>query len=164
MALGRHDAALMSAIQTDSGRLYGIAFSVLRDQQEAEDAVQETWIRVWRKWNWAHDAAPPAAWVTRVCVNVCLNRRRGLLVRLQSLRRVRERQTTDTATGPSAGHVDLARAYEMLSAKQRAAIALHYYHGFSVEECAEFMACKPGTVRSHLARALAGLRKEMNRD
>jgi DNA-directed RNA polymerase specialized sigma24 family protein len=124
MARGRHDAALKSAIQTDSGRLYGIAFSVLRDQQEAEDAVQETWIRVWRNWNWAHDAAPPAAWVTRVCVNVCLNRRRGLLVRLQSLRRVGELQTTAMVTAPSAAYVDLIRAYETLSAKQRAAIAL----------------------------------------
>jgi len=57
--------------------------------------------------------------------------------------------------------LDLDRAYAALSARQRAALLLFYHHGHSVEECGELMSCAPGTVRSHLARALTALRKEM---
>jgi len=53
------------------------------------------------------------------------------------------------------------RAYRQLSLKQRAAITLNYRHGYSVEECAAFMGCRPGTVRTHVARGLATLRKEL---
>jgi DNA-directed RNA polymerase specialized sigma24 family protein len=53
------------------------------------------------------------------------------------------------------------RAYRHLSLRQRAAITLNYRHGYSVEECAGFMGCRPGTVRTHVARGLATLRKEL---
>jgi DNA-directed RNA polymerase specialized sigma24 family protein len=56
------------------------------------------------------------------------------------------------------------RAYRRLSRKQRAAITLNYRHGYSVEECAVFMGCRPGTVRTHLERGLAALRKELRDD
>jgi hypothetical protein len=52
------------------------------------------------------------------------------------------------------------RAYRRLSKKQRAAISLNYAHGYSVDECALFMGCRPGTVRTHLERGLATLRKD----
>ena len=63
--------------------------------------------------------------------------------------------------GPSADVIDMDRAYRQLSLKQRAAITLNYRHGYSVEECAAFMGCRPGTVRTHVARGLATLRKEL---
>ena len=45
--------------------------------------------------------------------------------------------------------------------KQRAAMFLHYHHGYSIDECADLMSCRAGSVRTHLARALASMRKEM---
>jgi RNA polymerase sigma factor (sigma-70 family) len=62
---------------------------------------------------------------------------------------------------PSADLIDVDRAYRRLSLKQRAAITLNYRHGYSVEECAVLMGCRPGTVRTHVARGLATLRKEL---
>jgi DNA-directed RNA polymerase specialized sigma24 family protein len=56
------------------------------------------------------------------------------------------------------------RAYRRLSLRQRAAITLNYRHGYSVEECAVFMGCSPGSVRTHLARGLATLRRELGDD
>jgi DNA-directed RNA polymerase specialized sigma24 family protein len=63
--------------------------------------------------------------------------------------------------GTAADILDIDRAFRRLSLRQRAAIALTYRHGYSVEECAVFMGCRPGTVRSHLARGLVTLRKEL---
>jgi DNA-directed RNA polymerase specialized sigma24 family protein len=61
----------------------------------------------------------------------------------------------------AAEFVDMDRAYRRLSLRQRAAITLNYRHGYSIDECAVFMGCRPGTVRAHLARGLVTLRKEL---
>ena len=41
-------------------------------------------------------------------------------------------------------------------------MTLHYEYGYTLDECASLIGCQPGTARSHLARALASLRKELN--
>ena len=69
--------------------------------------------------------------------------------------------TGSTAGGISPSSIDIDRAYQRLSVRQRAALTLNFRYGYSVAECAEMMGCRPGTVRSHLARALASLRKEI---
>jgi RNA polymerase sigma factor (sigma-70 family) len=57
--------------------------------------------------------------------------------------------------------LDIHRAFRKLSPSQRAVITLHLYHGLTVDQCAEVVGCRPGTARSHLARAVAKLRKEL---
>jgi RNA polymerase sigma-70 factor, ECF subfamily len=151
------DAEMEDLVRAESRRLYSIAFSILQDASEAEDAVQETLISAWRRWSWAAGTSPTASWLTRVCVNQCLNRRRTRLrqMRLAETAASNElwqdvRRTTD---------LDLTRAYAQLSKQQRAAVALHYFHGYTLDECANLLGTRPGTVRSHIARALATLRR-----
>ncbi len=144
----------------DARRLYSLALSILRDEGEAEDAVQETLLKAWRSWDSVSRMDRPAAWLTRVCVNHCISRRRHLRARgWPPLALIAE------ATSPNAVQagdlIDVDRAYRRLSLRQRAAITLNYRHGYSVDECAAFMGCRPGTVRAHLARGLATLRKEL---
>ena len=62
----------------DARRLYSLALSILRDEGEAEDAVQETLLKTWRSWESVVRMERPAAWLTRVCVNHCISRRRHL--------------------------------------------------------------------------------------
>ncbi len=57
--------------------------------------------------------------------------------------------------------LDLDRCYRRLSRQQRAVVTLHYQYGYTIDECATLIGCQPGTARSHLARALASLRKEL---
>jgi RNA polymerase sigma factor (sigma-70 family) len=145
----------------DARRLYSLALSILRDEGEAEDAVQETLLKAWRSWKSVAAMDRPAAWLTRVCVNHCISRRRHLRSQgwppLALIDDVAPRGDQGTA-----GEVlDIDRAYRRLSLRQRAAITLNYRHGYSVEECAVFMGCRPGTVRTHLARGLVTLRKEL---
>lgn len=155
------DAAFEAVIDRHARRLFGLALSILRDAGEAEEAVQETMTKAWRGWGGLRDAANEAAWLSRICVNHCLSRRRRLL----RGRSAAEAHGTDTSAASDAlrdtHDLDLDRAFRRLSVHQRGVVVLHYYHGYSLDECAQLMGCRPGTARTHLARALRRLRLEM---
>lgn len=146
-----------AAVRSESGRLFGVAYSILRDPQEAEDAVQETMQLAWQSWAALREPAKRSAWLRQICVRRALRMRRRLLPRLwlADLPPI----TQDLSIDPDA---DLDRGYRRLTRPQRAVLALHYQYGYSLDECAALMGCRPGTVRSHLARALEKLRKELD--
>lgn len=150
-----------SVVVQDARRLYSLALLILRDAGEAEDAVQETQLKAWRSWETLSRTDRPAAWLTRVCVNHCISRRRHL--RSRGWPPIALNEESPSSGGPAASEdvIDVDRAYRQLSLKQRAAITLNYRYGYSVDECAAFMGCRPGTVRTHVARGLASLRKEL---
>ena len=151
------------AVRLETGRLLGLAFSILRDAGEAEDAVQETMVRAWKAWDTIADPERRGAWLTRICINHCRHRRRARRWLLWADR------TTDEPDQLAATHVDeidldMDAAFRRLTLQQRTVIALHYGYGYSLDECADLMGCRPGTVRSHLARALATLRREITHE
>jgi RNA polymerase sigma factor (sigma-70 family) len=145
----------------ETQRLFAVALSILRDEGEAQDAVQETLVRAWRSQDSLFRADSPSRWLTRVCVNHCISRRRYLRSRGWPPLDLSERPGSSRDPGSSAHAIDMDRAYRQLSLKQRAAVTLTYGHGYSVDECAALMSCRPGTVRTHVARGLATLRKEL---
>lgn len=155
--------------QSQARRLYGLAFSILGDAGEAEDAVQETLVLAWKAWDRLRDESARPAWLTRICVNHCV-RRRGLLSRLPWPSGAREevvpgapevaRWSAEAAGEPHRAQV--SAAFDRLSVRQRAVLTLHYHHGYSLDECAGLIGCRPGTARSHLARGLASLREELD--
>ena len=152
------EAFLARAIEQHRGRLFAIALSILRDRGDAEDAVQETFLRAWKSFHEVHGSEH--SWITRICVNYCITRRGRALKMVLGGTFLQSRPAPDDPrlVGRTLG---LDRAYRRLSPKQRAAIFLNYHFGYSVEECAVLMGCGAGSVRTHLARGLAGLRKEM---
>jgi len=150
-----------AVVVPDIRRLYSLALSILRDEGEAEDAVQETLVKAWRSWESVSRLERSSQWLTRVCVNHCISRRRHLRTRGWPPLALLEGAGATMGGSASADHIDMDRAYRRLSLKQRAAITLNYRHGYSVEECAVLMGCRPGTVRTHVARGLATLRKEL---
>ncbi|HSP65870.1 MAG TPA: RNA polymerase sigma factor [Candidatus Deferrimicrobium sp.] len=153
------EASFDALLSDERRRLYGIAYSILRDHAEAEDALQEAMLKAWKSWGRVRDESARPTWLVRICVNHCLNRRSWLRLRPGSAAHA------DDAAAPDPRFegrmVDLDRSYRTLSPRQRAAIFLHYHHGYSIDECAELMSCGAGSVRTHLARALASMRKEM---
>jgi RNA polymerase sigma-70 factor, ECF subfamily len=155
------ELAFEALVATDARRLYTLALSILRDEGEAEDAVQETLLKAWRSWPSISQSDHLPRWLTRVCVNHCTTMRRHL--RARGWPPLELFEAAGSSGGPSkpAEIVDVDRAYRNLSIRQRAAITLNYRYGYSVEESASFMGCRPGTVRTHVARGLASLRKEL---
>jgi RNA polymerase sigma factor (sigma-70 family) len=146
-----------TTVHAESGRLFAVAYAILRDVHEAEDAVQETMEQAWRSWADLRDPSKRGAWLRQICVRRAVRSRRRLLPRLWLAE-------TDNVAGRLAedSDVDLDRGYRRLTRPQRAVVTLHYEYGYTLDECASLIGCQPGTARSHLARALASLRKELN--
>jgi hypothetical protein len=68
--------AFEAAVRSESRKLYGLAYSVLRDAGEAEDAVQETMELAWRAWQSVRDPEHRSAWLRQICLRRCLRLRR----------------------------------------------------------------------------------------
>lgn len=151
-----------AAFEAEQHRLFSIAFSILRDPTDAQDAVQETGLLGWRRWRSLQDKSKSGAWLARICVNLCLDRRRRLLRRILVDDAARElREAADEHLTDGGRTLDIDRAYTKLSIRQRAVITLHYQHGYTLAECAELMGCSAGSVSQHLARGLKQLRREL---
>lgn len=155
------ELAFEALVAADTRRLYTISLSILRDEGEAEDAVQETLLKAWRSWPSISDSDHLARWLTRVCVNHCTSIRRRLRARGGAPLELFETAGASGDQSSAAEIIDVDRAYRCLSIRQRAAITLNYGYGYSVEESADLMGCRPGTVRTHVARGLASMRKEL---
>ena len=130
-------------------RLYRAALAILGDPHEAEDAVQDAFVRYLEKA--PADLEAPSAWLMRVLVNGCKSRLR------LAWRRVGPLPDTLPAPGPEERQ-ELEELFS-LPPEDRAVIHLHYYEGYSTVEIAQLLACRPGTVRSRLFRARERLKK-----
>jgi RNA polymerase sigma-70 factor, ECF subfamily len=148
-------------VTPEARRLFGLAFTIVGDRGEAEDAVQETMFSAWRTWSTLRDTSKQSAWLTRICVNHCIHRRRGLLRRILWSNDQWLATTADEPPAPDGRLVGFDRAFRRLSPSQRAVFTLHVHHGYTLDECAGLIGCRPGTARSHLGRAVAKLRKEL---
>lgn len=136
-------------VTQNENRLYRAALAILGDPHEAEDAVQDAFVRYLEKA--PEDLESPSAWLTRVLVNGCKSRLR------LAWRRVGPLPETLPAPGPEERE-ELEELFS-LPPEDRAVIHLHYYDGFSTGEIAQMLGQRPGTVRSRLSRARERLRK-----
>lgn len=130
------------------------ALAILGDPYEAEDAVQDTYLRYLEKRPQFRDEGHEKAWLLTVCANGCKSR----------LRREKRRPTVellDIYPAPDRDTGEVAEAVMALPANQRAVVHLFYYEGYSTQEIANILGQRPGTVRSHLSRARESLRQTL---
>lgn len=151
----------------DYGKAYRTACLVLRNPDDAEDAVQEAFLRVWRFRDAIPQDAGRNAWLYRVVVNACVSR-----IRSESARTGRDEGAAalaglpDAAPEPSvaaeqselAGTVGAALAE--LPEHLRIPLVLRFYAGLSEKEIATAIDRRPGTVKSRLHEARARLAQD----
>jgi RNA polymerase sigma-70 factor (ECF subfamily) len=165
-ARGGDTAAFGRLVRLHQRRVYACALHVLADAAEAEDAVQETFLRAHRALAKFDGRAELSTWLYRICMNVSLN----------ILRKRRRAATTDLAdprlpepvADPSQGDTDprratdaarlyakLAAAIDTLSPSLRTTLILVCIEGVSQKDAAEALGCPEGTIawRIHEARA-----------
>ena len=141
---------LESLIQTHQNTLYRAALAILGDAHEAEDAVQDAFLRCLEKGPEFESPAHEKAWLLRVTVNGCKSR-------LRSPWRRRTAPLLDTYPAAGPEEQSLMETIGALPARDRAVLHLYYYEGYQTAEIAEMTGWREGTVRSRLTRARAKL-------
>jgi RNA polymerase sigma factor (sigma-70 family) len=129
-----------------------LAYLFVGDAHVADDLVQEAMMRVQRKFPALES---PTAYTRTVLLN--LVRRHG---RKESQRRAAEGLVVPKAELPDDA-VEILQLVHALPPRQRAVIILRYYEGLTEAEIAAALKCRPGTVKSLAARALAQLRRKV---
>jgi RNA polymerase sigma-70 factor (ECF subfamily) len=170
------EAAFDLLVARHQGRAYRLAWSLLRDAEDARDLSQEAFLRVYRTAATFRGDAKFSTWFYRILVNLCLDhRRRGRWWR----RLVGDREDPEAADRPerqpapagdpadALGQAQLmTRVWDevdRLSPQQRAAVVLQVQEDLSTSEIAAVLACSEATVRVHLHRAVSALRKALKR-
>jgi RNA polymerase sigma-70 factor, ECF subfamily len=155
--------AFATLVARHQDRLWAVALGVMRNPDDAADALQEAYISAFRRAASFRGHAQVTTWLHRVVVNACLDRLRSLKVRAA------EALPDDLDRSPELGAEPadpveaeqqrelVASALGRLNADQRAALVLVDMQGYSVEEAAAILGCAPGTVKSRCARGRARL-------
>ena len=141
---------LETLIHTHENTLYRATLAILGDAHEAEDAVQDAFLRCLEKGPEFESPAHEKAWLLRVTVNGCKSR-------LRSPWRRRTAPLLDTYPAAGPEEQSLMEAIGALPARDRAVLHLYYYEGYQTAEIAEMTGWREGTVRSRLTRARAKL-------
>ena len=151
---------------TDStGQLLRSAYLMTSDLAEAEDLVQETLLRVARRWPKVRAMEHPAAYARRILVNLVIDgagQRARHAGELAVSARPGQPDRADARAERDLRDVDtqdeLLQALGTLPARQRAVIVLRYWEDLPETQVAAILGCSAGTVKSTASRGLARLR------
>lgn len=165
MALvARADEEALAELYDRFGRVaYGLALRIVRDPALAEDAVQEGFLAVWRSAaRFVAERAKASTWILTL-----IHRRAVDLVRREQPRRAEPLETAPGETGADTEEEAWRRlrrarvqeALKRLPDKQREALELAYYGGYTQSELAERLGEPLGTIKSRMFSGLASLRE-----
>jgi RNA polymerase sigma-70 factor (sigma-E family) len=156
--MGSDDEGFRRFVVGFSPTLLRAAFLLLRDRGAAEDALQSTLLRTYRRWRRARVA--PEAYSQKVLVNVCRDywryQRRHPVT--ESLDEVELREPVTETWARVEERQALEQLLGELTPQQREVVVLRFYLDLSVAETAELLGIAEGTVKSAAHRGLAQLR------
>ena len=143
------------AVEAYARRLYAVAYRLLGNRADAEDAVQRALLKAFA----ARESYAPrwavSTWLYRVLTNVCIDElRRRRRTPPEPLPRGRR---SDSAVE----RLDLTRALETVPREARVLLALHYVNGLGYRELATIRGISVNTVKSQLARGKAILKRAL---
>lgn len=148
-ATGDRVAQLDALYRVEYAGMVRLAYTLLASNAEAEEIVQDSFVEVYRRWT---EVRKPGAYLRCTVVSRC----RSALQR----RKMRASHPVEELC-VSAPASELWDVLTRLSDDQRIAVVLRYYGGYSASDMAAMLEIPASTVRSHLRRGLAALKKEL---
>ncbi|MFE3205118.1 SigE family RNA polymerase sigma factor [Embleya sp. NPDC059237] len=136
------------------GRLTGQLYLMLGDRHEAQDVVQEAFVKAWSRRGQLDRHGNPEAWIRVVAWRLAVSRWRG---RRRTDDAWRRHGAPLQAPGPEPGMVVLVSALRELTPKQRRVMTLHYVCDLTVEQIAAETGMACSTVKTHLVRGRVAL-------
>ena len=153
----RTDAWFSHEIQSMSDTLFRVAFSILRNYTDCEDAVQNTILKAYQNLDTLRERAYFRTWTVRILKNECFL----LLKKQQTFVPLSEQ--TDADYEMDVPDLDLNRAFDALSPDERLTVTLYYYEGYKTAEIAKLTDVSNSTVRNRLSRARAAMKEQLTK-
>jgi len=143
--------------------VFSVCYSLLGNVSDADNAVQDTFVKVARHLRSLGDVRNARQWLIRIAVRTCLDMRKSFW------RRLFHSKTDVPEQGPESPlpdqellqneeHERLRKLLQLLPEKQRVAVTLRYYHDLDTEAIAGVMRITTGSVKQHLHRAMERLK------
>jgi RNA polymerase sigma-70 factor (ECF subfamily) len=173
-AVRRDEAAIRTIIRQNNPRLFRVARAILKDDWEAEDTVQEAYVRAFSRLHEFEGRSALSTWLTRIVVNEALGRlrKRRPAADFADVERADNGQLVpfplaapqldpERAMAQTQLNNVLEKAIDALPDVYRVVLVARVIEEMSVEETAELFGLKPETVKTRLHRARALLRREL---
>jgi RNA polymerase sigma-70 factor, ECF subfamily len=172
----REEAAVRAIIRDNNRRLFRLARSIVRDDSEAEDVVQEGYVRAFTRLGEFRGESSLSTWLTRIVINEALGRlrRRRPSVDWESIEATggaeaqiipfpSSQPDPERAMAQREIHHILERAIDALPEPFRVVLVARLVEEMSIEETAELLDLRPETVKTRLHRARRLLRDDLER-
>jgi len=168
---GAPEQAFAQLLERYQGKVYRLCCALLRNPAQAEDAAQESLVRIWRALPSYDGRASLSTWIYTITRNRCLT----AIERRRARAAIEEETDGDHTDAPLDPHMQIAASdhddapavlrqlVDGLPERYRRVLTLFYYEDRSVSEVAEMLAMPEGTVKTTLFRARALLAEELKR-
>jgi RNA polymerase sigma-70 factor (ECF subfamily) len=144
------------------GQAHRLAFAMLGNGSEAEDAVQEASLKAWKAFRRLRQGSDIRPWFLTITANECRQRRRNRWWRVDKGRDLPEVQSPDLVT--DAAVLDLRQSLQRLPIDMKALLALRYYLDMTFVDMGRVLECSAQAAKSRTHRALARLRTYIPED
>ena len=154
-------------------KIFRVAYAIVRDESEADVVTQDVFVQAYTNLARFEGRAGLETWLTRIAINRSrdsLRRRKfvSLFVRRGDedeseamIEPVDDRPDPERQLMSGQLRIAIARAEKQLSSQQKTIFRLRHYENLSLEEIADHLGLRAGTVRAHLFRAIHKIRKEL---
>ncbi|MDB5085162.1 MAG: sigma-70 family polymerase sigma factor [Bacilli bacterium] len=154
--------AFTELIRRFKGNVYRHAYGMLGERMEAEDVVQEAFIKAYYSLSRLESDYAFATWIMRIVSNLCLDRLKKH-PKDQTVSNERMVELAAEQQGNTHLRITLEEAMQQLSPEHRQVILLHDVQGYRYEEMAALLDVPLGTVKSRLNAARLALRNELKK-
>jgi RNA polymerase sigma-70 factor (ECF subfamily) len=150
----RDEAGFLRLYRAHTPALYRVAMRLLGARSEAEDAVQETWLRAVTRLADFRGQSALRTWLTGITINCCRE-----AWRRRTAGNGRAAPSETGAADDPADALDLARALQRMPEGYREVLVLHDVEGFTHQEIGSLLGVAPGTSKSQLFSARRAMRR-----
>jgi RNA polymerase sigma-70 factor, ECF subfamily len=160
-------------VERHSRPMFRLAFRMTGNEQDAEDIVQDTFLRAYRRIEKFDERASFGTWLYRITVNCSLDLMRARKRRSEQSGPANPEMDDLIQSLPSCGATPdrmamsgqarqrIAEAMEELSASERTAFVLRHFEGMCIDEVSRVLGCRPGAARHCVFRAVQKLRRAL---
>ncbi|MDG5787142.1 sigma-70 family RNA polymerase sigma factor [Evansella sp. AB-P1] len=149
-------------IKAEQAKLYKIAYSYVKNEQDALDIVQDAVIKGYKSYHKLNEKNYFSTWMTRIVINSSIDflRKSKDVISLES-------EWFDTGRNEENKTIvkmDLEKIFNELKPEQKTLLILRFYSGYTVPEIANILEKREGTIKSQLHRTLSEVKKKLGNE